>query len=220
VQRSIGTLAIHVCADVASAGPDQWWPATASADDTVQRASRICRHLGIAEQCWLSSEHASRAALLGALREAGATLSNNGLLVLTYAGHSVRGDGPIESTRWCLFDGELEITEIAAELARLPAEARLVIITDTCYAAAIARTLVGAQETLVLASCGEDQTLIDRASCELMVRLEAFICASHSSGSLDDLRRYLEHDTPDCERPHVWTNTHAWWTAAALPAPP
>jgi len=208
-------LAIHICADLASAGPDRWWPAMVASEDTVRRAAKLCRHVGIVEQRSLAGEGASRAGLLAVLRDASAALADDGLLVLTFAGHTERGDRPIEAAQWCLFDGGLELSQIAAELARFPARARLVIIVDSCYAAAIARVLAGPQPALVLACCGEDQTTIDRASSELMVRLEDFICAGEQ-GSVDALRRRLEDDTPDSERPEVWTNTDAWWSATAI----
>jgi len=46
---------------------------------------------------------------------------------------------------------------------------------------------------------------------------EAFVCAAGAQGSLEALRAALEDDTPDCERPVVWTNTEDRWSAAAFP---
>jgi len=96
----------------------------------VRRTAQICRWAGIAEQRTLAGPAATRAAVLAALREAAAALRRDGLLALTFSGHTVRGDGPIEAARWCLFDGGLAMAELAAQLARLPATSRLVIITD------------------------------------------------------------------------------------------
>ena len=210
------SFAIHVGADVARAGAGRWGPATVASEDTVRRATELCRRAGIAEQRSLAGERASRAALLGALTEARAALTDGGSLVVTFAGHTERGDGPPGSACWCLFDGGLELSQLASELSLFPSSVRQVLIIDTCYAAAITAVLLGTQQVLVLACCGEDQTTVDRASSEFMVRLDGFLRTTDDGGSLGDLRRYLEDDTPDCERPAVWTNVDAWWPAPAL----
>jgi hypothetical protein len=211
-------FALHLCADVASTADstDRRWPRLLAAPDTVRRTARICRRAGIAEQLTLRGEQATIAAVTGALQRIGETLTDSGLLVLTFSGHTERGEGPIETTRWRLFDGGLELSQIADQLALLPEAAKLVIIGDTCYAAAIAQVLCGAQRALVLASCSDEQTMIDRRRSEFVVRLEDFVCGAADQGSVDDLRVLLESDTPDCERPCVWTNTASWWSAKPI----
>lgn len=198
-------LAIHVCADAETTGRRRRWRPAISAQDTVQRASRICEQLGIVEQSTLAGERATTDALLQALRRAAAVLAEGGLLVVTFSGHTERGDGPIETACWCLVDGTLELSRIAAAIAELPASTRLLVICDSCYAAAIASVLSGAQPALVVAGCADDQTMIERLHSEFMVRLEQLVC-SRPRVSLDELRDALTADTPDCERPAVWTN--------------
>ena len=176
---SISALAIHVSADIASAGPDRRWPPLHAMQDTAQRMMRICSELGIADQRTLAGEHATVAALLYALGDAGAALADDGLIVLTFSGHTVRGDGPIETARWCLFDAGIELSQVAGELARLPPNARAIVICDSCYASAIASVLIGPQEVVVLASCGEDQTMVDRVRSEPEAHLHS--CASYWS---------------------------------------
>jgi len=205
-------LAIHVCADIAAAGPDRRWPYLHAPQDTVQRVQHVCRCLGIAEQRTLSGEQATAAALLGALADASTALTHDGLLVLSFSGHTARGDGPIETARWCLYDRGVELSEIADHLARLPHNIRAIVICDSCYAAAIAGVLTGPQEVVVLASCGDDQIGVDRARSEFILRLEAFVCADRAEGSLAELRDLVEADTPDCERPVVWTNAAQCWS--------
>jgi hypothetical protein len=212
---SISALAVHVCADVETTGLRRRWPAALAAQDTTSRVARICQGLGILEQQTLAGGEATAERLLAALARAAATLAEDGLLVLTFSGHTERGDGPIETARWCLVDRGLELSQIAGALARLPAGVRLVIICDTCYAAAITQALVGAHEAVVLGSCGDDQTMIDRLNSEFIVRLEAFVCAPPAHRSLAALRRLLEADTPDCERPFVWTSAADRWSADA-----
>ncbi|HSR98404.1 MAG TPA: hypothetical protein VLM79_15205 [Kofleriaceae bacterium] len=192
--------------------------------------TRICSELGIGDQRMLAGEQATVAALRCALEDAGAALADDGLLVLTFSGHTVRGEGPIATARWCLFDAGIELSQIAGALARLPRNARVIVICDSCYASAIASVLSGTQEAIVLASCGEDQTMVDRMRSEFAVRLEELVISQRACASLAQLRELLEHDTPDCERPVVWTNAaprwsrraperarcaHAWWPVDA-----
>ena len=216
----MNALAIHICADVATAGPDRRWPYSLAAPDTVRRTARICAHAGIVAQHTLASEQATTAAVQAALRRASERLAPGGILVVTFSGHTRRGDGPVGTARWCLFDDGLELSEVARHLALLPETSRVVLICDTCYGAAISQVLVGAQQVLVLASCSDEQTMIDRRASEFVVKLEDFICTTRDCGSVDDLRARLEHDTPDCERPTVWTNTASWWSARPLEIEP
>jgi len=199
-------LAIHLCADTETSGLRRRWPPTFAGHDTVQRAQRICEHVGVVEQRTLAGDQMTAEALRAALDHAAAALINGGLLVLTFSGHTERGEGPLETARWCLVDGSLTLAEIADQLALLPPAARLVIIADTCYASAIAPCLRGPQLAVVIASCGEDQTMIERARSEFVVRLEDLVCSGDPSRSIDEIRAALEDDTPDCERPVVWTN--------------
>jgi hypothetical protein len=111
-------IAIHICADRARRGPDNCWPPLASFADSVRRAVAICDHAGIVEQRTLAGEHATRAALLGALSDAGADLADGGLLVLMFAGHCERGDGPIETARWCLASQTGTLADLVAQFPR------------------------------------------------------------------------------------------------------
>jgi hypothetical protein len=213
----LAALAIQVCADDAIAGADRRWPRMHAAEDTAERFERIGRVLGIGDQRMLAGEHATIAAVLDALDRAAADLAPHGLLAVMFSGHTVRGEGPIETARWCLFDGGLEMSQIADRLARLPGTARVLVVCDSCYAAAIASCLIGPQQVVLLASCGDDQTMIDRARSEFVVRLDAFVGERRSDGTLAQLRDVLADDTPDCERPVVWTNAPRCWSAEAFP---
>jgi hypothetical protein len=42
---------------------------------------------------------------------------------------------------------------------------------------------------------------------------------SSQPGSIDALRGVLEADTPDCERPVVWTNAAEHWPSEPIAAP-
>jgi hypothetical protein len=216
-------IAIHICADVETTGLHRSWPPPFASPDTLARARRICERAGVADQHTLAGGLATAAVLLDALGRAAAALSDDGLLVVSFAGHTERGDGPIETTRWCLVGGGVTLAELADHLARLPPGARVVIIADTCYAAAIAAVLHGPQPAVVIAGCGEEQTMIERAHSEFVVRLEDFVCAEPAPGqaprhAIDALRDVLEADTPDCERPVVWTNTADRWPDRVIAA--
>jgi hypothetical protein len=188
--------------------------------DTLQRLLQLCERAGIGEQWTLRGDEATAEALLAALRRAGTVLREAGVVVVTFSGHTERGDGPLASARWCLVGGGLELSQICRQLAELPAAATLILVCDTCYAAAITQALCGPQQVVVLASCGPEQTMIDRLRSELVVRLEAFVCGDGGQGGLAALRARLEADTPDCERPVVWTNaTHRWSAAVLAPSP-
>jgi len=211
-------LAIHICADAETTGQKRSWPPVFAAPDTLQRAQRICAHAGVTDQWVLAGDQATTEALRDALDRAAAELVNGGLLVLTFSGHTERGDGPLETARWCLVGGNLTLAQITEQLAVLPSAARLVIIADTCYAAAIAACLRGPQLAVVIASCGEDQTMLERARSEFIVRLEDLVCSGDPARVIDEIRAVLEDDTPDCERPVVWTNAaHRLPTEAAAP---
>lgn len=212
-------LAIHVCADAETTGLHRHWRPSLAATDTMQRAQRICEHAGVTEQRTLAGDQATAEALRDALGRAAAELINGGLFVVTFSGHTERGDGPIETARWCLVGGGMMLSQIADQLALLPPAARLVVIADTCYAAAIAQCLRGPQLAIVIASCGEDQTMIERARSEFIVRLEDLVCSDGPSRSLDEIRAALEDDTPDCERPVVWTNATDRWPTERVAAP-
>jgi hypothetical protein len=210
-------LAVHICADVLTTEPYRRWPPLVAARDTVQRAERLCQRAGIVEQRALLGEAATRDAMLGALEAAAGSLAGDGVLVLTFSGHTERGDGPIDTTRWCFADGPLRVAEIAARLARLPSTARIIVIADTCYGAAIAHAPLGPQPLLLIAGCGDEQTMVERANSEFVVRLEELVgrCAGRS---LAEVKVVLEADTPDSERPVVWTNTPAWWASPIFEA--
>lgn len=204
----VARIAIHVCADVATRGIRRCWPPPFAAPDTLERIMRVCQQLGIAEQHVLAGEQATAAALQEALRAASTVMAGDGgLVMLSFSGHTERGDGPIETACWCLVGGGVELAQIAQLVAQLPLTTRVLLICDTCYAAAITEVLVGAQPVVVVASCSAEQTMVDRLRSEFVVRLEEFVRVEGRRGSLAMLRAALEADTPDCERPVVWSNT-------------
>src|ERR1051325_977302 len=97
-------LAIHVCASTVTIGIQKHWRPPLSSHDTTMSAVRICARLGIAEQQILAGGSATANSLLHALLHARERITENGFIVLTYSGHTERGDGPIETTCWCLAD--------------------------------------------------------------------------------------------------------------------
>lgn len=140
-------------------------------------------------------------------------LAPDGLLVLTYSGHSDRGE---RDTEWCLYDGTLGFQELAGCLSSVPSTACVVVVAATCYAAALAR-FAGWPCTLVLiAACDDYQTVLDAPASEFIVRLEqAVLPGGHRDPNCVSyawLRDELQKDTPDAERPQVWTNDPAMWT--------
>ena len=217
----LDALATHVCADTTTSGILRRWPPPMVSPDTLQRRRRICEHAGIAEQQVLRGKSATAEALLAALRRARAALGDEGVLVLTVLRPHRARRRPDRVGALVPGRRRRELSRICEHLAALPAAATLLLICDTRHAAAIAQALCGPQQAVVLASCGDGQTMLDRRRSEFVVRIEDFLCATRGRGSLAALRAQLEADTPDCERPVVWTHAaHRWLTPGAryLPA--
>ena len=204
-------LAIHICADVLTTEPHCHWPPPVAARDTIVRSARMCERAGVSEQYTLAGAAATCDNVLDALQAAALILATDGLLVLTFSGLTERGDGAIGDARWCFADGTLAIAELARELARLPAHARIVVIADTCSATAIRHTALGPQPFLLIAGCDDDQEMAARLPSEFIFRLEELLLR-RPDPSLADVRAALEADTPDRERPVVWTNTADYGT--------
>jgi hypothetical protein len=80
-----------------------------------------------------------------------------GLLVLTFSGHSERAVPGEHGGGWCLRDGTLHHADTVRLLAAAPPSAHLVVIADTCHAAAFATVFADVPATIVLlAACGEE----------------------------------------------------------------
>ena len=184
-------LAIHIGADVLTTEPHCHWPVPVSARDTIARTARMCERAGVSEQYTLAGAAATCDNVLDALQAAALILATEGLLVLTFSGYTERGDGAI--------------AELARELSRLPAQARIVVIADTCSATAIRHTPLGPQPFLLIAGCDDDQLMTERLPSEFIHRLEELLIR-RPDPSLDDVRAVLAADTPASERPVVWTN--------------
>jgi hypothetical protein len=65
------------------------------------------------------------------------------VLVVTFSGHSARPVPGEHGGGWCLHDQALRHAETARLVAATPASAHIVIIADTCYAAACATAFKG-----------------------------------------------------------------------------
>lgn len=198
-------LAIHIGADVLTTEPHCHWPAPVAARDTIARAARMCERAGVDEQYTLAGAAATCDNVLDALQAAALILASDGLLVLTFSGHTERGDGALGDAHWCFADGTLAVAELARELARLPHHARVIVIADTGAATAIRHAPLGPQAFLLIAGCDDDQTMSERLPSEFVYRLEALLLRCPDP-SLADVRAALAADTPDSERPVVWTN--------------
>jgi hypothetical protein len=87
----------------------------------------------------ITAEHATSAAVLGAIDEARTRVGTDGIVLITYSGHGGRvrdvdgdeGDGWDES--WCLYDRELIDDELYECWASFPAGARVLVVSDSCF---------------------------------------------------------------------------------------
>lgn len=202
--------AIHLCADVLATEPYARWAKPVVARDTIAAIERLCRGAGIDAHHRLIGEAVTRAAVVEAI-----TGIDADFVVVSFCGHTERGAGPIESTAWCLVDGTLSVAAIAAAFAQLPPTTTVLVVADTCYASAITHVITGPQRCVVLAACGDAQGVTERVRSELVSRLDAAL-ARDPRCTLATLRDALVADTPDAERPEVWTNTPALWNEPAM----
>ena len=218
-------LAIHVGADIATTPEHVHWPTARSCRDTLERTSRLAAAAGIGRQRRLLGLRASRAGVRHALRHAAAELDPHGHLLLAYTGHSARelphGDGPAEVS-WSLYDGALQLAQIAALLAVLPPTALVTVISETGYAAALSAFHIPAAVVL-LAACGADQEILANPAASFAARLEQLVLRDGRPHpdcvSFRWLNWRLRQDVPDAERPRVWTNRPALWSQRPFSSP-
>jgi hypothetical protein len=220
-------LAVHVCADLPSLDEHLPRSAVRSARDSLARMSRVCAAAGIGDQRRLAGTDATTGRLRDALTGAVADLDPDGLLVLTFAGHSDRRRRDAHGrpvVRWCLYDGGLDVRGVADLFATLRSTARIVVVADTCYAGAFAHHTELACTLVLVAACADNQTTLSGPTSEFAVRLETLVCPDGRPNPTPISYRWLEQqlhwDTPDAERPVVWTNRDSAWTHRPFHLPP
>jgi len=95
-------------------------------------------------------------------------------------------------------------------------------VTDTCYAAALSRFTIPATVVL-LAACGPDQEILANPATGFAARLERLMLADGQPNpactSYLWLSRQFRRDSPDVERPQVWTNRPSVWSQRPLRYP-
>ncbi|HET7017714.1 MAG TPA: hypothetical protein VFI65_27570 [Streptosporangiaceae bacterium] len=206
--------AVHIGADVLTQPEHARWARPLSCLDTVERLSRVCQAAGVGAQQVLLGPDATTGRACAAIAASVAGIGPGGLLVVTFSGHSERPVPGEHGGGWCLHDQVLRHAQTAGLLAAAPASAHIVIIADTCYAAACAAAITGVPATtIVLAACAENQATLNYQQSEFVMTLERLTypggkpnpdCASYAW-----LRRELRKDTPDVERPEVLASTPA-----------
>lgn len=93
----------------------------------------------------LINEQATRGGVIEAIRQASATLQENDILFISYAGHgsSVRDESADEydgqDETWCLFDGQLLDDELLGLWGRFAAGVRILVISDSCHSGTITK---------------------------------------------------------------------------------
>jgi Caspase domain len=205
------SAAVHIGADDLRNPRHAAWARPLSCRETVERLTRLCQAAGVRAQQALLGPDATTGRARAAIAGAAAGIGPGGLLVLTFSGHSERPVPGEHDGGWCLHDAALRHVETATLLAAAPASARIVVIADTCYAAACAATFTGVPATtVVLAACAENQATLNYQHSAFIRKLERLTypggrrnldCRSYAW-----LRRELRQDTPDVERPDVRAN--------------
>jgi hypothetical protein len=205
------STAVHIGADALRHPRHAAWARPLSCRDTVERLSRLCQAAGVRTQQALLGPDATTGRVRVAIAGAAAAIGPGGLLVLTFSGHSERPMPGDHDGGWCLHDAALRHAETATLLAAAPASARIVVIADTCYAAACAAAFTGVPATIiVLAASAENQATLNYQHSAFVKKLERLAypggrpnpdCRSYAW-----LRRELRQDTSDVERPDVRAN--------------
>jgi hypothetical protein len=205
---------VHIGADVLKHPRHARWARPLSCRDTVERLSRVCQAAGIRAQQTLLGPDATTSRACAAIADSAASIGPGGLLVLTFSGHSERPVPGEHGGGWCLQDAALRHAETTGLLAAAPASAHIVIIADTCYAAACAAAFTDVPATtVVLAACAENQAILNYQQSGFVKTLERLTYPggrpNPDCGSYAWLRRELRKDTPDVERPEVHANNPA-----------
>jgi hypothetical protein len=212
-------LAIHLGADVLAAEHHARLPPLYSCEETIACLAQLCVAVGVDEQHMFRGSEVTRERVNLVFDCAASHLDQDALLVVTFVGHSVRGDSA-EDTRWCIFDDKLAFADITALFRRVPVSTRIVVVSDTCYAGALSRLGALPQTLILLAACGEDQWTMNRRRSEFVVRLTELICPggirNPDCSSYAWLGAELQKDVPDVERPAVWTNSDTAWSLRPL----
>jgi hypothetical protein len=207
--RPLKALAVHIGADVLDGPEFTGWARPLSCRDTVDRLARMCRAAGLHCQYRLLGSAATLTRVRNLLAWA-ATVGDQGLLVLSFSGHSSR---PVAGTEggWCLRDGVLAHTETAALLRALPRSAHLVVVAETCYAAAFADAFAElAPATVLVAACAAYQSTLNYPVSRFVTELAQLVPGAAGTAPARHgylrLRHALRRDTPDVERPDILAN--------------
>jgi hypothetical protein len=203
--------AVHIGADMLADPRRAHWARLRSCRGTVERLTRVCHAAGVGSQHALLGADASVDRVREVVAESAGRTGPGGLFVLTFSGHSERPVPGGHGGGWCLRDGVLQHTETAALLAAAPPAAHLVVVADTCHAAAFSRALAAVPAaTVLLAACAENQATLDYPVSMFVAELERLTfpggTANPECVSYAWLRRELRRDTPDVERPDVRAN--------------
>lgn len=214
---SLPGIAVHIGADILTDPRHARWATLPSPSKTIERMRRLGWAAGITAQHALMGEQATRGLVRSTLEQAVTELAPHGQLMLTFTGHSdcVANTDDGHDVGWCLYDGAFPLADIAAILQTLPSTTRVIVLADTCYAAALSLFTVHA-ELILIAACGPAQQVLARPTVGFTEQVEQLVLPNGTPNpectSYAWLDAQLRFDTPDVERPCVWTNRAAAWT--------
>ena len=236
----LDACAVHIGSTAATA-PAAPLPPRSFPYDAVERMTRIAGLAGVQTQSQtaLFGADATVEAVRRTLATAADVLVPDGLFVLSFAGHGRQipdedddeADGYDEA--WVLADGLLVDDELSRALARFPATAQVVVVSDCCYSGGIdddvpapspavrARRITeppvpprrrrrrATTPVVVLAACGEDQTRVITPRSRLSKMIEEIVfpggVRNDNCASYAQLEQELQARSPDAERPVVWS---------------
>jgi len=204
-------VAVHIGVALPVGARYARWARLPSAGDTVRRLTRLCAAARIPTQHRLLDALATVSRVRTVLAACAAATGPDGLLVLTFSGH---GERPVPGEHhggWFLHDGVIRHADTVELLASAHPSAHIVVIADTCHAAAFAEVCAAVPATVVLlAACGAEQTTLNHPVSEFV---SALVQHTLPEGGIEprrrsyaDLARLLRAEAPDVERPEVYAN--------------
>ncbi|MBS0449024.1 MAG: caspase family protein [Proteobacteria bacterium] len=138
-------VSLHIGLNGVSASAYSGWdgPLAACEADAHDMAA-IAKTKGM-QSTVLLTKHATRAAVLRAMRAAAKALKAGDLFFVSYSGHGgqvpdVNGDeADGRDETWCLYDGQLIDDELYLELSRYAAGVRVLVLSDSCHSGTVTR---------------------------------------------------------------------------------
>lgn len=119
-----------------------WNGELAACENDMNDMAALSQRAGFASRTILRTGQATRASVLGAIRDLAQSATAADLVLVTYSGHGgqvpdLGGDEPRDDMddTWCLYDGQLLDDELLLEWTKFPRGCRILVVSDSCHSA-------------------------------------------------------------------------------------